>query len=386
MKKINKFILNQAKRKIRFIYIPLKDRMKKTQIKKAAKYAYLYKKNKVNSNCILYQSRDGKSLTDNPYAVFLYLLNNENYKHMQHVWVVDSKQKKKYYENEYSEFKNISFIIKESDQYLDYLTKAKYVLNNSTFPSYFTKKEDQVYVNTWHGTPIKNMGLDVEDSLLSSQNIIKNFLSSDILVSPNTHTTDIFKRAYKLDGLYNGNLLEIGYPRIDLTINSNKSNVIQHLSKNKIEVENKKVLLFAPTWRGKNMNKPEDDIESILETVKELKKNTDYQVLVKVHPFTYQTALKYEQLKEFLVPDTFVTNVLLGIIDLFVTVYACFFFVYLVWGLGVVFVCGVFVVFVFLFYHTPQNYSPARRPPTKPPPPPPRFWGAWVGRPPPPPP
>lgn len=337
MKKINKFILNQAKRKIRFIYIPLKDRMKKTQIKKAAKYAYLYKKNKVNSNCILYQSRDGKSLTDNPYAVFLYLLNNENYKHMQHVWVVDSKQKKKYYENEYSEFKNISFIIKESDQYLDYLTKAKYVLNNSTFPPYFTKKEDQVYVNTWHGTPIKNMGLDVEDSLLSSQNIIKNFLSSDILVSPNTHTTDIFKRAYKLDGLYNGNLLEIGYPRIDLTINSNKSNVIQHLSKNKIEVENKKVLLFAPTWRGKNMNKPEDDIESILETVKELKKNTDYQVLVKVHPFTYQTALKYEQLKEFLVPDTFDTNELLGIIDLLVTDYSSIFFDYLVTNNPIIF-------------------------------------------------
>src|SRR5699024_56794 len=98
------------------------------------------------------------------------------------------------------------------------------ILNNSTFPPYFTKKESQVYINTWHGTPLKAMGLDVEDSLLSSQNIIKNFLSSDILLSPNPHTSEVFKRAYKLEGLYNGNLLEIGYPRTDLTIKSTRLN------------------------------------------------------------------------------------------------------------------------------------------------------------------
>lgn len=32
-----------------------------------------------------------------------------------------------------------------------------------------------MYINTWHGTPLKYMGLDIENSLYGSQNIIKTF-------------------------------------------------------------------------------------------------------------------------------------------------------------------------------------------------------------------
>lgn len=337
MKKVKNFVLNHIKRKFKFIYTPLRDRLKKSQIKKAARYAHLYKKNKVQSNYVLYQSRDGKSLTDSPYAVFIYMINNKNYKHMEHIWVVDSEKKRKYYKNKYSHLKNINFIIKESHDYLDYLTKAKYILNNSTFPPYFTKKESQVYINTWHGTPLKAMGLDVEGSLLSSQNIIKNFLSSDILLSPNPHTSEVFNRAYKLEGLYNGNLLEIGYPRTDLTINAKKERVIHNLKNEKINIKGNKILLYAPTWRGKNMNKPEDNIEDIIQTVKKLEINTDYQVLVKVHPFTYETALKYKELQSFLVPDIFDTNELLSIVDLLITDYSSIFFDYLVTNNPIIF-------------------------------------------------
>src|SRR5699024_6284389 len=92
LRKTKNFVLNQIKRKFKFIYIPLRDRLKKSQIKKAARYAHLYKKNKVQPNYVLYQSRDGKSLTDSPYAVFIYMINNKNYKHMEHIWVVDSEK------------------------------------------------------------------------------------------------------------------------------------------------------------------------------------------------------------------------------------------------------------------------------------------------------
>src|SRR5699024_4323899 len=217
------------------------------------------------------------------------------------------------------------------------LSSAKYILNNSTFPAYFTKKENQIYVNTWHGTPIKAMGLDVDDNLLGSQNIIKNFLSSDILVSPNRHTTEIFKRAFSLDGLYNGNLLEIGYPRIDLTINSNKEKVLKDLKKSDVNIGDRKVMLFAPTWRGQDVNKPDDSIENIYQMVMELKNSTNYQVLVKVHPFAYKIALKYKKLVPFLIPDSFDTNELLSIVDLLITDYSSIFFDYLVTDNPVIF-------------------------------------------------
>lgn len=330
MRKVSKVALNQINRKYKFIAEPLKAKARSPYVSKTTKYAKYYKNNKVKSTNILYQSRDGKSMTDSPYAVFLYLLNSKKYKDFIHFWVVDSSEKKVEFEKKFKHKNNVKFVVKESDDYLQILTSAKYILNNSTFPAYFTKKENQIYVNTWHGTPIKAMGLDVEDNLLGSQNTIKNFLSSDILVSPNSYTTSIFKRAFALDGLYNGELLEIGYPRIDLTINSDQEKVFKNLKDNDINLGNRKIMLFAPTWRGQDVNKPEDSIKNIYQTVMELKNRTNYQVLVKVHPFAYKIALKYKNLAPFLIPDTFDTNELLSVVDLLVTDYSSIFFDYLV--------------------------------------------------------
>lgn len=337
LNKISGFILNQAKRKYKFIEQPVRSKLKSKYVAKTTKYANFYKKNEVKDYQVLYQARDGKSMTDSPYAVFKYLLQDKRYKKLEHIWVVDSQKKQKEYTKKYKSLKHVRFIVKESDEYLDALTTAKYIINNSTFPAYFTKKPNQVYVNTWHGTPIKAMGLDVEDNLVGSQNIIKNFLSSDILISPNPHTTEVFKRAFSLKGLYNGDLAEIGYPRIDLTLNSDKKAVHKRLKQSGLKLKKKKTLLFAPTWRGTNVNQPEDSVADVYEMVQQLEKQTDYQVIVKVHPFVYRTALKYKELKPYLVPDAFDTNELLGAVDLLVTDYSSIFFDYLVTDQPIVF-------------------------------------------------
>lgn len=330
MNKVGKVFLNQASRKYKFFAQPIKAMFTSPYVAKITRYAKYYKHNKLKDNYILYQSRDGKSMTDSPYAVFLYLLSNKEYKHLKHIWVVDTQKKKQEFAKMYKHYSNVEFVVKESNDCLQMLTTAKYILNNSTFPAYFTKKENQVYVNTWHGTPIKAMGLDVEDNLLGSQNIIRNFLSSDILVSPNAHTSEIFKRAFSLEGLYSGELLEIGYPRIDLTLNADKKRVFKHLKQSGLHISDREIILFAPTWRGSDVNKPEDSLKDVYRMVMELKNNTEYQVLVKVHPFVYKTALKYKELKPYLVPDSFDTNELLSVIDLLVTDYSSIFFDYLV--------------------------------------------------------
>lgn len=335
--KANKKILGQIKRKYKFILGPLKSVKNSAYVKKTTDYAKYYKTNKVNESYVFYQTRDGKSMTDSPYAVFLYLLNNEKYKNLYHVWAMDSQQKCTNYSKKFQKYKNVKFIVKESDDYLNYLTKSKYILNNSTFPAYFTKKAEQLYINTWHGTPLKHMGLDVEDNLIGTQNIIKNFLSSDILVSPNTHTTNILKRAFKLDGLYDGEISEIGYPRIDLTINSKKEKVFQELKDVDVRLGDRKVMLFAPTWRGNDVHNAEDSIDDLYQLVQTLQNSTDYQVLIKVHPFAYNKAVRHKGLKSYLVPDSFDTNKLLKIVDLLVTDYSSVFFDYLVTDRPIIF-------------------------------------------------
>src|SRR5699024_9078072 len=48
------------------------------------------------------------------------------------------------------------------------LARAKYWITNSQLPLYFKKREQGVYLQTWHGTPLKRIGFDVNDKKSSS--------------------------------------------------------------------------------------------------------------------------------------------------------------------------------------------------------------------------
>src|SRR5699024_11735878 len=105
--------------------------------------------------------------------------------------------------------------------------------------------------------------LDIKHNLLESQNTIRNFLSSDYIISPNQHTTDIFKKAFKLDGLNDEAILEIGYPRIDATLNAQSKEVKQKLKQQGIKLTDATILLFSPTYRGQTVSSPADNLHKI---------------------------------------------------------------------------------------------------------------------------
>ncbi|MCE5669746.1 CDP-glycerol glycerophosphotransferase family protein [Staphylococcus pseudintermedius] len=337
MKKSIKTILsNQLSRKYKFIASPILKRAKSKYQKKVNQYAQLYHSTSIKPHQILYQVRDGKSITDSPYAIFLGLNAHETFSNYQHIWVVDHPDTLVFYQEKFKVFQNVSFVIKESNEYLKALTESKFLINNATFPAYFTKKPEQVYINTWHGTPLKHMGFDVKNNLKGSQNTMKNFLASDYMISPNAHTTNIFKYAFKLDGLYSGEILEIGYPRIDLTINTTANEAREYLAEH-LNLKKNPIILYCPTWRGKNVNDPENSLLNIFEEIKLLNQKLPHQVLVKVHPFVYSKAKEMPELKPYLVPDFLDTNQLMPAVDLMITDYSSIFFDFLVTDKPIVF-------------------------------------------------
>lgn len=337
MKKSIKTILsNQLSRKYKFIASPILKRAKSKYQKKVNQYAQLYHSTSIKPHQILYQVRDGKSITDSPYAIFLGLNAHETFSNYQHIWVVDHPDTLVFYQEIFKVFQNVSFVIKESNEYLKALTESKFLINNATFPAYFTKKPQQIYINTWHGTPLKHMGFDVKNNLKGSQNTMKNFLASDYMISPNAHTTNIFKHAFKLDGLYSGEILEIGYPRIDLTINTTANEAREYLAEH-LNLKKKPIILYCPTWRGKNVNDPENSLLNIFEEIKLLNQKLPHQVLVKVHPFVYSKAKEMPELKPYLVPDFLDTNQLMPAVDLMITDYSSIFFDFLVTDKPIVF-------------------------------------------------
>ncbi|KAF1304823.1 CDP-glycerol glycerophosphotransferase family protein [Enterococcus sp. JM9B] len=296
-------------------------------------YAENYENRLIKDNLIVYETRDGSSIVDSPYAIFNYLISTPEYNNYEHIWIIESLDSDCVKIFPESIQKKIKFVERSSIEYVDALLEAKYLITNSTFESFFSKREGQVYINTWHGTPLKHMGFDIPGKVSHSQNVLRNFLMTDYLLSPNSHTTNIFSDSYKLKGIYPGEIIESGYPRIDLTMNSIKNDVF-----NKLElfgtVLNKKLpnLLYCPTWKGENVNDANDDLDQIVKEIGELKKsfNEEYNVLLKVHPFIYKIASEDERISDILVSDYIDANEILSVTDILITDYSSIFFDFLV--------------------------------------------------------
>jgi CDP-glycerol glycerophosphotransferase (TagB/SpsB family)/glycosyltransferase involved in cell wall biosynthesis len=295
-------------------------------------------------NIIFYESRDGKNMVDSPKAIFEFMVNEIKYQSYTHVWSFDSSVEEW---NEifelYKENPNVLFVERNTEEYVKYLYKSKYLITNATFQSFFVPRKDQVVINTWHGTPLKKMGFDIKDSHpAGAQNVVRNFLFANYLISPNSHTTNMYVNSFKLNGLYQGEIIEAGYPRIDLTKKTTFDKELKKLKDLSLNVSfDKKTILYCPTWKGKDVNNPTSELKQMTSEAKFLQKRIapDYNLLVKVHPFIYSVAKEMEELRDILIPDSYDANELMAAVDLLVTDYSSIFFDFMVTGKPILFYC-----------------------------------------------
>ncbi|MGG7219042.1 CDP-glycerol glycerophosphotransferase family protein [Bacillus sp. ATD] len=320
--------LKIAKRRAKFLLEPFKTYTNNKNFKRTVEYTRNFKKNKIDPHIIFYESYHGKAMNDNPYAIFKHLVNNEEYKNFTHVWALNDQDNP--YANKYKGLKNVRFVKVHSEEYIKYLTKAKYLINNVTFPTYFQKKDEQIYINTWHGTPLKTLGKDMEGPIGQHKNIQRNFLHSDYILSPNKFTSEKLIDSHDLEGLYNGEIIEEGYPRMDLTFNTDKEELRKTLE-NIIELDpHKKIILYAPTWRGEvgSVSNINEELFNHISALNE-KIPDDYQLILKVHTLLFKYIKHDEQLMSKCIPDCIDTNELLSLVDILITDYSSIFFDYM---------------------------------------------------------
>ncbi|QQZ10347.1 glycosyltransferase [Heyndrickxia vini] len=323
MKEKLKLVNKILKRRLKFIRQPVRDYVLNSNFRQRVKYTKFFKKSKIKNNVILYESYHGKNMTGNPFAIFKGILKEPEFRNFQHVWAMeDEKNILPIYRN----YKNVTFVIIHSDEYLKYLTEAKYLINNTSFPYYFQKKHGQVYVNTWHGTPLKTLGMDIKDAgLTDHKNIQRNLLHTDYLISPNRFTYEKLLKSHDIFTLYNGKIADIGYPRVDSMFLANKSKIKKLLA----IPSDKKVILYAPTWRGK-VNQELDMSSKLDKDLRELKGRLgkEYIILLKTHYFAYRF-FENSEMANICIPESMDTNELLSIVDLLITDYSSIFFDFL---------------------------------------------------------
>lgn len=194
-------------------------------------------------NLVIFESFHAKQYSDSPRAIYEYM--KEHYPDFQLVWSVD-KQAIPLFERF-----GVPYIRRFSLRWFLEFPRAKYWVNNVRLPNWMPKPDETVYIQTWHGTPLKKLGTDIEeihmpgtDTDSYKQNFVLEAGKWDYLVSPNAYSTEIFTRAFE----YGGKVIESGYPRNDVL--SNYSDTLLSSIKKDLGIpEEKKVMLYAPTWR-----------------------------------------------------------------------------------------------------------------------------------------
>ena len=201
---------------------------------------------KIDDKLIIFASFSGTAYSDNPRYLFEYLRDNDDFTDYRFVWAF--RRKRVVQGAEVVKFNSLTYY------YL--LSKAKYWVFNAKMAPYYQKKEEQIYLQTWHGTPLKRLGHDLLDngktyyrSQLSYKQMLKGYDEDscqwDYLISPNSFSSRAFASAFKIN---QEKMLEVGYPRVDFLVNADSNKCMELKRRYGLPLD-KKVVLYAPTWR-----------------------------------------------------------------------------------------------------------------------------------------
>jgi len=141
-------------------------------------------------------------------------------------------------------------VLRGTQEYYEALARSKYLISNDDMQAPFRKRDGQVYLQTWHGTPLKKIGFDIANPQFISGTAYFDHLAADIaqwdlLLSPNPFSTPVMRRAFR----YEGEICEYGYPRNDLLRRADTAEVAARVRDRLGLPPGKKVVLYAPTWR-----------------------------------------------------------------------------------------------------------------------------------------
>lgn len=229
-------------------------------------------------------------------------------------------------------------IIKDA-QYMEIIESAQYLLTEVYFPVGWVKKDGQTYINIWHGTPLKKLGLAKNaNGKHKDGNTQKNFIEADYLLYPNEYTKVHMLESYKVATLIQGKALNLGYPRTGGMLAASKADL--HELRAELAPNGEHLYAYMPTWK---------DYLEVEQVVAESKELLDYldanlrddQILyVNLHHKVSDSLdySIYKRIKKF--PPTVDSYQLLALTDALLTDYSSVFYDYLALRRQIILYCG----------------------------------------------
>ena len=288
---------------------------------------------KVDNKTVIFCSFAGKSYSCSPKAIYEYMISCKEYNDFKFIWAFKNIGDYKGLEENI----NTTLVKYGSKQYQKYMAQAKYWVFNYKIPDYIYPKKKQVFVQCWHGTPLKRLGCDLMhfDNLLNTVKGMKKRYKIEAskftyFLSPSKFASEKFRTAWNLKEIGKENIiLEEGYPRNDFLFNYTEKEQQEIKKKLGIEDDKRKIILYAPTYRANQhetgvgyVYKEEVDFGRLQKEI-----GNDYIILFRPHYFI-ANVFDFNRYKGFVynVSDIDDINELYIITDLLITDYSSVFF------------------------------------------------------------
>ncbi|MEU4167461.1 CDP-glycerol glycerophosphotransferase family protein [Streptomyces sp. NPDC026665] len=145
------------------------------------------------------------------------------------------------------------------------LARSKYLVNNVDFDRRLVKRPGQIMIQTQHGTPLKRMGLDLQDRPAAARGtdfaeLLRGADTWDYCLSGNRHSTLVWERVFPSSYT----TLEYGLPRNDVFQHATPADVDRLRASLGIPAGTVAVL-YAPTYRDYRHSRPRTlDLERVL--------------------------------------------------------------------------------------------------------------------------
>ena len=299
------------------------------------KYNFATKGIQVNEKTIMFCTFAGRSYACNPKAIYEYMIKSGEYDDYKMIWAFKNVEEYTFLEKN----QNTKVVQINSKEYKQYLAEAKYWIFNYKIPEYLYPKEDQVFIQCWHGTPLKRLGCDLQhfDNVLNTLEGMKKRYKIEAskfsyFISPSKFATEKFISAWNLKEIGKENIMvEEGYPRNDFLFNYTEADVQKIKTKLGIENETKKIILYAPTYRSNQHEtgvgytyKEEVDFSKLQNKI-----GNEYIILFRPHYFI-ANIFDFEKYKGFVYDVSKIDDIneLYIITDLLITDYSSVFFDY----------------------------------------------------------
>lgn len=316
----------------------LTPRMKRGSLKvyyawKSREYQKKYAKvHDIQPHTVIFESFMGKKYACSPKAFYEAMMEEEKYASWEKVWAFREPEKYRFLE-ENPQTKVVKY---RSREYYQAYGSGKYWITNSRLPRELSPKKGQEYIQCWHGTPLKKLGYDLEqyaEKEGSLQEVRENYIQETKRVthmpSPSPFYSEKMCSAFHLREMGKEEvLLEMGYPRNDALYREMGKE--RGIYKEKLGIpRDKKVILYAPTWR-ENQHIPGEGYSYSLQVDFQRWKQElgeEYVILFRAHYFI-SNQYDFEPYGDFIknVSDIDDVNELYLAADILITDYSSVFF------------------------------------------------------------